>query len=86
MYQSKQSGEEVTELCFLSACEAIAAFRSRKLSPIELTKALVARSESLQPALNAFTTTFYKRAIELAALAEEAYVSGRERPLEGSQS
>jgi hypothetical protein len=32
-----------TELCYLSATEAISAFRAKTLSPVELMKAVVAR-------------------------------------------
>ena len=43
------------ELCYLPASEALRLFRARKLSPVELMKAVVARPEASQPAINAFT-------------------------------
>jgi amidase len=71
------------ELCFLSATDAIKAFRSRTLSPVDLTKALIARSEKLQPQINAFTYTFYGEALAAAKMAEHAYLQDAARPLEG---
>ena len=32
------------ELCYMSASEALAAFKSRKLSPVELMSAVIARA------------------------------------------
>ena len=34
------------DLCYLTATEAIAKFKARELSPVELTKALIARSKA----------------------------------------
>ena len=46
--------------------------------------AVIARSEAVNPAVNAYTYTFYERALEQAKEAEALYASGAEtRPLEG---
>jgi hypothetical protein len=37
------------ELCYLTATEALARFRARTLSPLELLDALIARSEDINP-------------------------------------
>jgi amidase len=71
------------ELCFMSATDAIEAFRLRELSPVDLAKALIARSEKLQPLINVFTHTFYAEALEAAKIAERAYLQDTARPLEG---
>ena len=47
------------DLCYLPATEAIAKFKSRELSPVDLTKALIARTEEANPKLNALTDTFF---------------------------
>ena len=72
------------DLCFMTATEAIAAFRAHKLSPVELLKAIIARCEDLQPRVNALTYTYFDRAMEQAKAAEEQYArrSGQPRPLE----
>ncbi len=42
------------ELCYLYAVEAIARFKARKLSAIELMCAVIARAEAVEPTINAF--------------------------------
>ena len=46
------------ELCYMTATEAIDRFKSKDLSPVELIDQLIARIESTNPSLNAFTYTF----------------------------
>ncbi len=74
-----------TELCYLSATEALAAFKSRKLSPVELMGALIARAEAVDPKINAFPMKHFERALSEAKKAEARYMKtdGRLRPLEG---
>ena len=71
--------------CYLSATEAIARFTDKSLSPVEVMRAVIARIEAINPILNAFTYTFFERALEKArAAAEKSYMSGDNvRPLEG---
>jgi aspartyl-tRNA(Asn)/glutamyl-tRNA(Gln) amidotransferase subunit A len=58
--------------------------RKRQLSPVELTKALLARIERLQPALNAFITITPDLALKQARQAEREIFKGRYRgPLHG---
>jgi Asp-tRNA(Asn)/Glu-tRNA(Gln) amidotransferase A subunit family amidase len=52
------------DLCYMTATEAIAAFKNRTLSPVELLKAIIARCEQLQPKVNALTYTYFDRALE----------------------
>jgi len=73
----------VTELHYLSATEAIARFRSRSLSPVELIHALIARRELVEPEVRAFTYTFDADALAAARIAEARYADGTARPLEG---
>ncbi len=74
-----------TDLCYLPATETLRRFKARKLSPVELTRALIARAEALNPRLKAFTYTHYDEALSLAKKAEARYAKsgGRLRPLEG---
>jgi amidase len=73
------------EFCYLTAVEAIARFKARALSPVELMQAVVARAEAVEPTINAFPITFFERALEQARAAEAKYAKtdGRPRPLEG---
>ena len=72
------------DLCYLTATEAITKFKARALSPVELMSAVIARSEAVEPKVNAYTYTFYERAMAQAREAEARYASGAEtRALEG---
>ena len=42
------------DLCFMPASELAPLFRGKKLSPVELCEAVLARVERLEPQLNAF--------------------------------
>jgi Asp-tRNA(Asn)/Glu-tRNA(Gln) amidotransferase A subunit family amidase len=77
------------QLCYLSAVEARAMFETGKLSPVELMRAIIARSERVEPAINAFTDTFFEAALVQAEQAETRFARARRgkgtrlRPLEG---
>jgi Asp-tRNA(Asn)/Glu-tRNA(Gln) amidotransferase A subunit family amidase len=45
-----------SDLCYMPAVEAARAIRRKELSPVELTRAVLARIERLNPTLNAFCT------------------------------
>ena len=74
-----------TDLAYLSATEALARFRDRSLSPVELTEALVARAAEVEPTVNALCITYFDQALEQAREAEKRYVGTGDapRPLEG---
>ena len=64
--------------------EAAEQLRTRKLSPVELTRACLARIERLNPALNAFITITAELALDQARQAEGEIMTGRWRgPLHG---
>ena len=73
----------MTDLHYLSATEALARFRSRDLSPVELLDAVIARAQEVEPVVNALCHTFPDVAREQALEAERRYASGEPRPLEG---
>ena len=58
-------------------------YRKREISPVEVTKALLARIEKLDPILHAFVTLTADRALDDARAAEAALRGGDERPLLG---
>ena len=72
------------DLCYLSADEALRLFREKKLSPVELMEAVIARADKVNGEVNATSQTFYEQAIEQARKAEVKYSAGsRTRALEG---
>ena len=74
-----------TDLCYLTATEAVAAFKAKTLSPVELMQAVIARCEAVNPQVNAITYDFYERALKQARAAEKVYTrrGGKPRALEG---
>ena len=59
-----------TDLAFASIEEVGKLFRKRKLSPVELTKLMLARIEQLNPKLNAYITVTAELALEQTKKAE----------------
>ena len=68
----------------LTLVEAAEQIRSRRLSPIELTRDCLARIERLNPLLNAFITVIAEQALDAASRAEAEIAAGNYRgPLHG---
>lgn len=59
-----------TDLAFASIEEVARLYRKRKLSPVELTKLMLARIEQLNPKLNAYITVTAEQALAEAKKAE----------------
>jgi aspartyl-tRNA(Asn)/glutamyl-tRNA(Gln) amidotransferase subunit A len=64
------------DLCFLSAVELSARIRRKQVSPVEVTRAVLARAERLQPKLNCFITLSADEAMRDAKDAERKIVAG----------
>src|SRR5690242_17952075 len=60
-----------------SAAELAAAFRSRQLTPLEATRAALARIAELEPKLNAMYRVDREGALDQARAAEERWEDGR---------
>jgi aspartyl-tRNA(Asn)/glutamyl-tRNA(Gln) amidotransferase subunit A len=74
----------MTDLHWLTASEAAKAIAAKKLSPVELTRALLDRIARLDPKLNAFTRLDADAALDAAKAAEREIAAGRPRgPLHG---
>jgi aspartyl-tRNA(Asn)/glutamyl-tRNA(Gln) amidotransferase subunit A len=74
----------VEDVTTLSLLEASALIRARKVSPVELTNACLARIERLNPVLNAFITVTGDAALTQAREAEAEIQQGKWRgPLHG---
>ena len=71
------------EIAYATIAELGARYRKRDLSPVEVTQALLARIEKLDPVLHAFVTLTAERALADARAAEEALRRGDARPLLG---
>jgi amidase len=75
----------MTELHYLSATEALRAFRDRTLSPVELMQAVIERADKVDGTVNALCHRFDERALEQARQAEARYMGTGDAPraLEG---
>lgn len=72
------------DLCYMPAHEALARFKAKTLSPVELMEAVIARAGEVQARLQPFTYTHFDEAMDLARKAEAKYARGaRTRALEG---
>ena len=69
------------ELGFMSASALIDAYRRKTLSPVEATKAALARLERLEPKLNAFVLVDAEGAIAAARESEARWVKGTPKGL-----
>lgn len=68
---------------YLTIAEAGRLIAQKKLSPVELTKALLKRIETVDPSLNAFLLVTGQKALTAARAAEKAIMAGRKGPLLG---
>ena len=66
------------DLCFLSAVDLAAAIRAKKVSPVEVTAAVLERIDKIDPHLNAVCTLMADEARKTAAAAEQAVMRGDE--------
>ena len=64
------------DLCYLSADAAIAAFKAKTLSPVELMTAVIAQAEKVKDSLNHFTYTHFDEAMDQARASEARYAKG----------
>ena len=67
----------------LTIAEASRLIAARKLSPVELAKALLARIKAVDPKINAFLTITEKSALTAARAAERAMMAGNKHRLLG---
>ena len=70
-------------IAYLSASDLRDLYRTKALSPVEVTRAILDRIERLNPALNAFTVVTAELALNQARAAERAYAAGDAPPLAG---
>jgi hypothetical protein len=68
---------DALDLCYTSATELGRLICTRRLSPVELTEAVLSRIERLNPRLHAFLTVTADHARELARTSEGRAMQGR---------
>ena len=79
-----QTQGPIGELHYLTIRDAGARIRGKRLSPVELTQATLARIDAVEPKVRAFITLTREGALEAARAAEREIMAGRYRgPLHG---
>jgi len=69
------------DLCSLSATELLRLYRARRVSPVEATRAVLARIEKLNPVLNCFCLVDAKSALAAARQSEARWRKGEPKGL-----
>lgn len=74
-----------SDLCYITANEALTRFRNGTLSPVELLQAQLDQLNTVNPAINAIRSVRAEQAMQSARESEQRYASKPEtvRPLEG---
>jgi aspartyl-tRNA(Asn)/glutamyl-tRNA(Gln) amidotransferase subunit A len=70
-----------TQLPLCSATELLQLYRERKASPVEATRAVLARIDALNPRLNAFCLVAHDEALKAAAQSEARWARGEPQGL-----
>ena len=74
----------MSDLTRLPASELQQKIAAKAVSPVELMKAVLARAEKLQPAINAFTRVDGREALQAARASERRWKKGEPlSPLDG---
>lgn len=73
------------DLCYMPAAEQLRLFRARKLSPVEVLQAQIARAGAVEPVVNALSHQFFDQAMAAARKSEGIWMKTPDaaRALEG---
>jgi len=64
------------DICFMSACEMAEKIKTQELTSVEITEAIIERIEKINPIINAYCTTTFDLAREMAKKADDAVKKG----------
>jgi aspartyl-tRNA(Asn)/glutamyl-tRNA(Gln) amidotransferase subunit A len=67
---------DADDIAYLSATELVAAYRAKRLSPVEVTHVVLERIDRLNPTLNAFVLVDHESALRDARAAEARWLRG----------
>ena len=60
------------DICFMSACDMAEKIRNQELTSVEITETIIERIEKINPIINAYCTTSFDLAREMAKKADDA--------------
>lgn len=75
--------DDELKLCYMPATEQLAKFRAKELSPVDVLKAQLARSQAVEEKLNNFIAFYPEESLEAASASEARYAKGEFLPLDG---
>jgi amidase len=67
------------DLCYRTLTDVAGSLRRREISPVELTRVLLARIDHLEPQLRSYLRVLPERALERASVAEHELAAGTDR-------
>ncbi|TCP50892.1 aspartyl-tRNA(Asn)/glutamyl-tRNA(Gln) amidotransferase subunit A [Tamaricihabitans halophyticus] len=73
----------MTDLTWLSAGELVEQYRTKEISPVEVTEAVLAKIERLEPSLHALYAADHARALDAARASERRWHAGQPGTLDG---
>ncbi|MFX1393459.1 MAG: amidase [Promethearchaeota archaeon] len=65
------------EICFMSACDMVDVIKRQELTSQEITEIIIERIEKINPIINAYCTTTFDLAREMAKKADDAVKKGK---------
>lgn len=68
------------DICFMSACDMAEKIRTQELSALEITETIIERIEKINPIINAYCTTTFDIAREMAKKADERVKNNEDLP------
>ena len=68
------------DICFISACDMAEKIRTQELSALEITETIIERIEKINPIINAYCTTTFDIAREMAKKADERVKNNEDIP------
>ena len=64
------------EICFMSACDMFDAIKNQEITSEEITETIIERIERINPIINAYCTTTFEIAREMAKHADKRVKDG----------
>lgn len=65
------------EIYFMSACDLVEKIKIQEFSSLEITEAIIERIEEINPIINAYCTTTFELALEMAKKSDKALKKGK---------
>jgi Asp-tRNA(Asn)/Glu-tRNA(Gln) amidotransferase A subunit family amidase len=68
------------DICYMSACDMLEKIKTQELSSLEITETIIERIEKINPSINAYCTTTFELARDMAKKADQRLKNGEKLP------